>query len=443
MTKPNELTVTDAALAIGAGSMTATDLHDACIARAEAREDAVGAWIHLDPERTRASARALDERSAPYGPLHGIPVGLKDIIDTADMPTENGSAYCAGRRPVTDSTIARLLREAGAVILGKAVSTEFALSGAGKTRNPHNPDHTPGGSSSGSAAAVADFQVPVAIGTQTGGSMLRPGSYCGIHAFKPTFGSISRSGMWCLSRVLDHPGIYARSLRDIAIVGDVLMKKDARDLDMRGHIATGLVEAVAKGPVDTPPRIAFVKGPMWAAAEPYMDDLFAGVLKTLGETAREVEMTGVFDTALDCHTTVINSSLAANLGDIVRKAPDKLKPETIRRVEAGFGISAEDYIKAIEFRDTLAAAIDRMFANADVIITACAPGEAPRGLKSTGDAIFQKIWTLTGVPTVNLPLLTGPSGLPVGVQVVGRFGHDAELLRNALWIERAFTSAST
>lgn len=439
MTSPNELTVAAAQAAIRNGSLSSRALVDACLSRIEARDADVGAWIHLDPALARAQADAADaaqKSGKPAGALHGIPVGIKDIIDTHDMPTENGSAVFAGRRPVTDSTIVKLLRDAGAVILGKTVTTEFALSAAGKTRNPHNPAHTPGGSSSGSAASVADFQVPLAVGSQTGGSMIRPASYCGIYGFKPTFGSISRAGMFPLARPLDHPGTYARSLVDLAVISDVLMVADAADIDMRKAPASDLSGAVAAGTAGPAPRIAFVKGPMWQAAEPYMDALFADAVAALGANARSVEMTGIFDKALACQETVMMANVSANIGEYVLGTPEKVKPETKRRAEQGFPILATDYVKAIEFRDALAAAIDRMFDHVDVIVTAAATGEAPLGLASTGNAIFQKIWTLTGVPTVTLPKLHGPTGLPIGLQVVGRHGHDADLFRHACWIDR-------
>lgn len=440
MTSANLLTASDALQALRAGELTSRDLVDACIQQAELREDDVGAWIYLNPCLAREQADACDEAKAAgrdLGPLHGIPVGLKDIIDTADMPTQNGSDLFEGRRPVTDSTIARLLRDAGAVVMGKTVTTEFALTASGKTRNPHNPAHTPGGSSSGSAAAVADFQVPLSVGTQTGGSMLRPASFCGVYGFKPTFGSISRAGMFTLARPLDHPGIYARSLEDIARTGDVLMVKDPADLDMRGHLKSNLLETFG-APAETPPRIAFVKGPMWADAEPYMNDLFAGVMDSLKGHAQEVELAGVFDDALDCQSTVMMANVRANIGDYCDNHPDKVRDETRRRNAQGEGITAEAYVRAIEFRDTIAAALDKLFDSYDVLITAAAPGEAPAGLENTGNAVFQKLFTLTGVPTVSLPKLKGPTGLPIGLQVVGRHGHDAELLRHAHWIEDAF-----
>ena len=440
MTKANELTASEAQAAIRAGDLKSRQLIDDCLDQAQQRDDDVGAWIYLNPEMARAAADEADRiisAGEAIGPLHGIPVGLKDIIDTKDMPTEQGSDLFKGRRPVTDSTMTRLLRDAGAIIMGKTVTTEYALTAAGKTRNPHNPDHTPGGSSSGSAAAVADQQIPLSIGSQTGGSMIRPASFCGVHGFKPTFGTISRAGMHPLARPLDHPGIYARSLEDIALMGDVLMSKDPLDLDMRGHPKANLVEAVSKGAVETPPRIAFVKGPMWEAAEPYMDALFKDIVTKLGSTAREVEMAGIFDDALDCHSTIMLANIVANLGDYIRDTPDKVHKETIRRVAQGNGIVAEDYVKAIEFSDTVDAAVDHMFEHCDVIITPAAPGEAPKHVEGTGNAIFQKLWTLTGVPTLTLPKLQGPNGLPIGIQVIGRFGQDAALFRNAMWIENA------
>jgi len=436
MTAANELTASQAAVEISAGRLSARDLAEACLARVAERDADVEAWNFLDPAMVRSGADALDAKTGDKGPLHGLLVGLKDIIDTADMPTENGSALYVGRRPVADSTIAKRLRDAGALIMGKTVSTEFAMSGAGKTRNPHDPARTPGGSSSGSAAAVADFQVPLAVGTQTGGSMIRPASFCGIHGYKPTFGSFSRAGVFMLCRPLDTLGVYGRSLDDLAMISDVLMAKDPLDLDMRPHLKPCLVDALKADLPETPPRIAFVKGPMWQAAEPYMEGLFEDVLGKLGEHAREVEMAGVFDRALECHQTVMIANAVANCGDIVENHADKLKAETIRRVKTGYGIAAEDYVKAIEFADTLRAAVDRMFENADVLITPAAPGEAPLGLESTGNPIFQKLWTLTGAPTVTLPKLKGPNGLPIGLQVIGRSGHDADLFRNALWIEQ-------
>ncbi len=438
MTLPNTLTATAALAAMQSDKLSARQLVEACLSRIEARDADVAAWTYLNPGLVQAQADRADQAKAngdELGPLHGLPVGIKDIIDTADMPTANGSALFAGRRPVTDSTIARRLRDAGAIIMGKTVTTEFALNAAGKTKNPHNPRHTPGGSSSGSAAAVADAQIPLAIGTQTGGSMIRPASYCGVIGFKPSFGSISRAGMFSLARPLDQPGIYARSLDDIALTGDVLMTKDPADLDMRGHLNPRLREALSAP--SAAPRIAFIKGPMWPFAEPYMDALFSGVVAALGSHVHEVEMAGVFDDALDCHAIVMMANVVANIGDHCRNHADKVRPETIERVRDSYNLLADDYVKAIEFSDTLRAAADKIFDHYDVIITPAATGEAPDNLGNTGNAVFQKIWTLCGVPCVTLPKLQGPTGLPIGIQMIGRYAHDGDLLRHARWIENA------
>lgn len=434
---PAELTATAAAEAIRTGSLSSVQLVEACLARIRERDPEVHAWAFLDEELALAQARALDARRTEglaAGPLDGVPVGLKDIIDTRDMPTQLGSDLYKGRRPAQDATITALLRGAGAVILGKTVTTEFALSGARETRNPHDLGRTPGGSSSGSAAAVADRQIPLSVGSQTGGSMLRPASYCGVVGFKPTFGTISRRHMWPLARVLDHPGVYARSIDDIALIGDVLMVADPGDFDMRPAPGAGLVEALDADPVAAPPDLAFVKGPMWPEVAPYMDELFESFVARLGESVRPVALEGIFDRALDAHATVMMANAVANLGDDVANHPGQLLPETVRRVKTGYGITAADYIRALEFRDSLGSALDRLFDRYDALITASATGEAPEGIERTGNPVFQKIWTLLGVPTISLPLLTGPNGLPIGVQLVGRKGSDAALMRTARWV---------
>ena len=281
--------------------------------------------------------------------LHGVPVGLKDIIDTADMPTESGSDHLKGRRPSRDATSTALLRAAGAIILGKTVTTEFAMTGQRGTHNPHDTARTPGGSSSGSGAGVADFMVPLALGSQTGGSMLRPASFCGVHGYKPTYGSISRHGVFILARALDHLGIYARSLKDVAMAGDVLMVRDPRDFDMRAHPGAGLLKALA-GTDDPPLRLAFIKGPPWAFAEPYMDELFGAYIDGLGDIP-EVTLGGIFDGALEAQAIVMNANVWMNLREYVDNHEDQLQVETVRRIVAGRDILAADYIAARELTD--------------------------------------------------------------------------------------------
>jgi len=434
----HRMTAEAAAAAIAAGDLTSEALVGACLTRIAERDPVVRAWVHLDPEPALEQARAADAAVAAgdeQGPLHGVPVGIKDIIDTAELATENGSDLNTGRRPAHDATVVALLKQAGAVILGKTVTTEFAISGARATTNPHDPTRTPGGSSSGSGAAVADFMVPLALGSQTGGSVIRPASYCGVHGFKPTYGCISRARVFVLARRLDHIGVYGRCLADLARIGDVLMVHDDADLDMRFHPGCELVDTLAEPPLTEAPRLAFVKGPAWAFAEDHMPAILQAYVDGLGDAVREVELAGVFDQVLDCHETIMNANLWANIGDDVEAHGDQLLAETVRRVEMGRGIAAEEYIRALELADSISAAVDHLFGHYDALITAAAPGEAPVGLESTGNAAFQKLWTLVGVPTVTLPLLQGPNGLPIGVQVIGRKGKDAVLFQVARWLE--------
>ncbi len=434
----NCLTASAAAAAIRAGETSSEMLVSACIARINDRESTVHAWVNFNAENALTQARECDAalaRGDDVGPLHGVPVGLKDIIDTADLPTESGSRLFAGRRPAQDSACAALLRAAGAVILGKTVTTEFALTQARGTTNPHDPSRTPGGSSSGSAAAVADFMVQLAVGSQTGGSVIRPASFCGIYGYKPTYGSISRRGVLIISRYLDHLGLYSRSLEDLAIMGDALMQRDAGDFDMRFHPERQLSEITAEPEATEAPRLAYVKGPAWDHAEDHMPAVFDAYVAGLGGIIQEVELGGIFDQALDAQATIMNASLWANLGELCEQHPEEIEDETKERVIAGRDIRAADFIHATELADSLVRALDGLFENYDALVTAAAPGEAPTGLDYTGNAAFQRIWTMTGLPTLTLPLLQGPNGMPIGVQVIGPKGRDEELFRAARWLD--------
>lgn len=419
-----------------AGDFSAEELTQSCLERIAEREDAVGAWIYLDQDLALAQARTLDglkKAGEPLGPLHGLPVGLKDIFDTADMPTECGSAFYEGRRPIGDSAVASLLRRSGAVILGKTVTTEWALSAPGKTANPHDPARTPGGSSSGSAAAVADHMVPLAIGTQTGGSMIRPASYCGVFAFKPTYGSISRRGVSMLARRLDTVGVFGRTVEDLALIADALMVHDPEDWDMLAGPGRDLSGALAKG---VPDRVhfAFVRTPVWQEAEPDMAAAMEDFIKGLGEFAHEVELEGLFDDILATHRTVMDANLAAFLGEAAEKAPEKMRPETRERVEIGKTVLAADYIRALGLAEAQAHALDGLFDHYDAILTPAATGQAPEGLGFTGKHAFNGMWTLLGAPAVSVPLLAGADAMPMGVQVVGRRGADAQVLGAAKWL---------
>ena len=422
----------EAALArMETGDLTARDLVQACLNRIADREDAVGAWTFLDPDLALSQADAADQRrrDGQAGPLNGIPVGIKDIIDTADQPTENGSRLCAGRRPDRDATLVALLREAGAVIMGKCVTTEFALSAPGKTRNPHDPARTPGGSSSGSAAAVGDFMVPLAIGSQTGGSMLRPASFNGVYGLKPTFGTISRAGMSPLSRRLDHPGIFARTPEDVALAARVLMRRDPADKDMRGH--AGLGEA---DPLTAAPRLMFVRGPAWDRGEADMQRAIEDLARGLGDVVQEAELPPVFDAALACHGMVMNGSVVQALGPYYDRDRAGLDPITADRIERGLPVTSREYLDALYQAEAMQDALAGFFEGVDAILTPAAPGQAPRDLSRTGDASFNGYWTLMGAPAASLPLLKGADGMPIGVQVVCSWGEDAKLLRICRWL---------
>ena len=418
------------------GKISSEELTRACLARIEAREPEVQAWAFLDPEHALRQARAADEwrkRGRPLGPLHGLPVGVKDIIDTADMPTENGTVLHAGRRPRQDATLVSLLRAAGAIILGKTVTTELAVYGPNKTRNPHNLEHTPGGSSSGSAAAVADGMVPLAIGTQTNGSVIRPASFCGVYGFKPSHGLIPRTGVLVQSPPLDTVGVMAANLEDLALLAEPLMAFDAKDPASRPRARPNLLDALGEAP-PVPPKLAFVRSPVWDQAEKDAKAGFAELVEALADQVEDVELPSAFQDAIELHRSVMEADLAKSFAREYERGRDRLSARLREMIERGQEIRAVDYNRAVQRISALNAALAEVFGTYDAILTPAAPGEAPKGLGSTGSPIFCTIWTFCGTPAVTLPLLTGASGLPIGVQLVGEKGDDARLLRTARWL---------
>ena len=431
------LTAREAARLIGAGAMSAVEYVDACLSRVREVDEQVQAWAFLDPDHARAQARAADElrlSGQPIGPLHGVPVGVKDIIDTADMPTELGSVLHAGRTPSRDATVVARLRAAGAVIMGKTVTTEFATRSPGKTRNPHDPEHTPGGSSSGSAAAVAAGMVPLALGSQTTGSTIRPASYCGVWGFKPTHGLIPRSGMFMLSRTLDHVGLFARTVEDLALLAEPLVGHDEGDPDTRPRARVPFLEVVGEAP-PLPPMLAFVKTPQWPHAADDTRAAFAELVEKLGDRVEEVEL---FPSALDAwqwHQAISEAEMAVNLEREWEKGRDRLSDHLRGRIERGRQVRALDYLRALSRVGPAYEGFRELFEQRyDAILTPAAPGTAPKGLASTGDPMFATLWTLCGMPAVSIPLMEGENGLPLGVQLVGARDGDARLLRTARWL---------
>jgi amidase len=412
-----------AARAIADGSLTAEALVRACLDRIEAREPAVHAWQHLAAAEALVEARALDRQAG--GPLKGLPIGVKDIIDTADMPTAYGSPIYAGHRPARDASCVALARSAGAIILGKTVTTEFAYYHPGPTTNPHNAGHTPGGSSSGSAASVADGMVPLAFGTQTAGSVVRPASFCGCVGYKPTFGLLDVTGVRPLAVSLDTLGVMAADVADAAFFVSILTSRPTLRTD--GHALT-------------PPRIGLCRTFEWPKAEAAMQaHLLASAekLKRAGATLLDVTLPPPFERLAAAQQIIMAFETARSLHPEMRTAPESVSPVMRAFAGEGAGLSVDDYDAAKELRAKGAAALTEVFSNVDVVLTLSAPGEAPLGLGATGDPIFNRIWTLLGLPCLNLPCGTGPQGLPMGVQFVGARDNDARMLAAAAWSEHA------
>jgi Asp-tRNA(Asn)/Glu-tRNA(Gln) amidotransferase A subunit family amidase len=432
----NLLTATEASRRMAAGDLTSEALTKACIARITAREPEVKAFAYFDADQALEQARAMDRARASgklTGPLVGLPVAVKDIIDTADMPTENGSAIFKGRQPPDDAACVAALRQAGCVIIGKTVTTELATLTPGKTHNPANLGHTPGGSSSGSAAGVADGMFPLALATQTGGSVIRPASFCGIYALKPTFGMISRVGVTMQSHTLDTIGVYGRSVADLALLADALSAYDARDAQSYyPRTATNMVRIAAEKPPVTP-LFCFVKTPAWEVADPIAKEAIAELIAELGDRVEEMEMPSLVTTAAHA-ATVGGAENAAYYGGIADAAGDAMSKGLRERIEKGRKISAEAYIKALNARERAAPAIDNQLSlSHTAIITLAAPGPAPKTLGSTGNPAFNAPWTYLGHPCVTLPLLE-VDGMPLGVQLIGARRDDARLLRTAQWL---------
>jgi len=425
MTDSNRLSAAEAVARLASGALTAEELTRDCLARIEARA-AVAAWIHLDPEHALAQARAADKAGRP-GLLAGLPIGVKDVIDTFDMPTQHGSPIYEGNRPFADAACVALTRMAGGTILGKTVTTEFANRFPGATVHPHNPLHTPGGSSSGSAAGVADFQVPLGFGTQTGGSTIRPAAFCGVVGYKPSFGEFSRVGIKLQCQNLDTLGLICRALDDIALMRAALIEMPHRKID-RGVGA---------------PRIGLCRTPLWDAADGATQALVertAWRLSAAGAQVADVAFAAPFAHIARHHRRIFNYEAAHNYAYEHREHRDRVSQVLLDSVlDPGAELPLADYVEALETAEAFRAHLDDIFGDVDVLLTPSAASEAPEGLGSTGDPAFNSTWTLGWVPCVTLPAETGPKGLPLGVQLVGKRFADERLLDAAAWVQARLT----
>src|SRR4051812_7364992 len=401
--EPHRLGAKQAARLIQRGELSAQELVRSCLERIGAREPEVKAWTFL----------ARNVPQGAHGPLFGVPVAVKDIFDTHDMPTEYGSPIYAGYRPRTDAAVVSLTRRAGGTILGKTVTAEFATFVPRATRNPLNLAHTPGGSSSGSAAAVADCMVPLAFGTQTAGSLIRPASYCGIVGFKPTYNVVPRAGVKPGADSLDTIGVYGRSVEDVAFFTAALTGR------------SDLENSLEK------PKIGLCRTHEWNLMQPEMRKALEDAARVLG--AREVELPAGLR---ESHTTILWYEVARSLADEFTRFPDKLDPGLRERCAGGFALDPKEYVDAQRHAATCRAKLGQVFGDLDVLLAPAATGEAPRGIASTGDVALNVVWTLLHTPCVAIPAGRGPNNLPLGLQVIGRIGDDARTLACARYVEK-------
>ena len=416
----NALSASQAAARIRAGSLSCEALMLSCLARIAQREPEVGAWQFLDANRALEQARLAD-RQAALGPLHGIPIGVKDIMDTADMPTTLGSPIYAQRQPAWDAACVAALRAAGAIVVGKTVSTEFAYFQPGKTRNPHNLLFTPGGSSSGSAAAVADRMVPVALGSQTAASVTRPAAFCGVYGYKASHGEFSLSGIRPFAESLDSLGLLARSVDDITLLRSVLLGRPPGDA----------------APLALPPRLAVCRTAQWALAEPQarqaLDD-FVQTCRQAGAVISELDLPAQFAGLIEAQKTIMAYEAAHNYVYETTRCPEQLSGAFRALTETGSRIGRDDYVQAKHAVVLANRVLRTVAAGVDAWISPAAIGEAPLATSGTGDPLMSRMWTALHGPSLCVPVGRGAQGLPLAVQLVALAGDDDRLLQTGQWV---------
>ena len=409
--RPNELTAVEAARRIDAGDLTVEALVRACLERIEEREPDIAAFAHLDREQVLDAAVAHDGSGA----MRGVPVGVKDIVDTVDAPTTYGSPIYRDHWPAADAACVSRIHAAGGIVIGKTVTTEFAARYPGRTRNPHDVRHTPGGSSSGSAAAVADCMIPLGIGTQTAGSVIRPAAFCGVHGYKPTFGLLSFSGVRHYAESVDTLGCMARSVEDLAFFRDVLLGVEPGGLE----------------PFDGNPRIGFCRTHHWEDADEATRTLLEDAARRLasaGVSVEDVDLPPGLEDSLEVYNRLQQFEGARCLGPDYESHPDLLSVDARALRDLGMAVDLPSYQDAVRRHHAWRVAVDEAFAGYDAVLTPSAAGEAPRGLRFTGDIAFNYLWTALHVPAVTIPAFTGPQGLPIGAQLVAPRHEDDRLL---------------
>ena len=418
------------------GDIKAEDLAKSYLKRIEKFDNDVKAWAFFDPNFILKKASECDNLKIigrPLGPLHGLPIAIKDIFGTDEMPTECGTVLRKKKYSKGDSTVVSLLKSSGAYVMGKTVTTEFAYFDPGKTTNPHDYGRTPGGSSSGSAAAVASFMTPVALGSQTNGSIIRPASYCGVIGYKPSYGLISRNGVLRQSFLLDHVGIFSRTVDDLAFISQEIIKRDTEDRSTISF-ASGNFLNIAKEDPPFDPRFIFFKTDMWKNLDKETIKNFEKFVKEQGSNVEIHDTPSYFKDIMKYHKIIHETDMAYAFSDYYKNSKNKLGKELVKAIERGQNYKSRDYVEAVENRDYFYKIFSEVFNDYHAILTPAASGVAPKGLKSTGSPEFSTIWTFLGMPSISLPLLSGSNNLPLGVQLVGEKFDDARLMRTANWI---------
>lgn len=436
----HELTAAIVSEMVRNGQHKAEELARAFLENARPLDEKLHAFAYLNDEAVLTQARILDagrERGGELGSLAGVPVAVKDVIDTFDMPAEYGSPTLSGRQPRWDAKVAQLLRAQGAILFGKTAMPAFCLGKPAQTRNPHNLEHTPGGSSSGSAAAVAAGMVPVAIGSQTAGSVIRPASFCGVIGFKPTRGLISRDGLQPLCETIDQVGVFGRTIEDVALVAQALIAADDNDPTTKGVLPRNLVNVALSDP-PFKPKFVFVKTPQWEKMDPEAREAFDALAEAMGQETPTIELPTVANRAIENLQTLIDAEFAVAMDEHMKHAGAQVDSGTQAVVQRGRQVSAFDYLKARRAIEPVTAGFDEFFERFDAIITPATLGPAPRGLDSTGDPVMNMLWSYTGMPAISLPLMQTEAGLPLGVQLVGAKHDDARLLRTSNWLLKNF-----
>jgi Asp-tRNA(Asn)/Glu-tRNA(Gln) amidotransferase A subunit family amidase len=417
--------------------LTSVEICQAYIDRINKFEKDVKAWVHFDKKLLLERAEEADnyrKSGKPTGPLHGIPVALKDIIGTFDMPTECGTVLRKGKTQSQNAEIVDLLKSAGAIIMGKTATSELAYLGPPKTRNPHDYNRTPGGSSSGSAAVIAAHMAPLSIGSQTGGSVIRPASYCGVVGYKPSYGLISRNGVLRTSYALDHIGVFGKTVEDVALLAKVLIKKDSYDEATVYYSAEDMLEVCRKEPLFEP-KFIFYKTDSWKKVDKKSRESFEFFIKSFKKNIEVFDTPSYFKNINKYHQIIHETDLSNNFQDYYKKSKNKLSKEMQSAISRGMKYSAKEYTEAIDFMKRSYESYNEVFEDYHGVLSPCSTGVADKGLKSTGSADFNRFWSFMGVPAIALPLLQGENNLPLGVQLIGDKYDDQRFLGIARWLE--------